>query len=926
MVQNQFNMPFSSNQATRNGTPNQNLNQRPSPQAQKQNVSGPPTPVQASQQAQTPQVQNNNQPSAEQRRLNQQLSSIQVDLFMKTLTDYMRARGTPINTIPVVGGRRLHPFFLYAIVARWGGSANVSRQNQWGLVGQKLGLNVDQNPQLIRDLTKVYVDYLYPFEQYASTPEGQRDLQSRRQLLQKQQEAILRQRQQEQQPPSAPAPAPAVAPTPAAAAASAPSPVIQQSPAQQHLPTPSNSAPQVAQVPQPQQSIVVPAQQKQQPVSQHTSQPPTPMAQPPRPVSRDATSPFAQPGARVSVSQQGGSKNNSPLVSNTNVSPSVISRPPSETNVPTQVESPPILPPNIIRNYIPEHRIVDYHGGFDIKVLSQVGEQIDTAKPIFLFAPELGAINIHALTMSLESGCISEVNTALNTILVTSADNGLTIPLPECPEFLDAITTLGLRVLDQLLKGTNERIKAGADDIDIEIITPQASSNIDEVFSKYVKDDEEYDETEIRIDSFSGEPIEETEDSIDVESVPDTVAMDMDEPESNGVSRQEVSSMPPDFNIPEKFEIPSYFEMLTAVRSETEDPFSTIHVRTAEDPQVLLIDQLTTISMILRNISFTDYNSKALAMNENVKDLLFRIIHAIATNGDKFIFTRRRLGFLKDSLIILTNISHLLELRSHNEALCALALVLTFGSDPQTDETMLIPDYVPSTHKYLSHGVDVLTKLLVRDPPNRSLFQAVMTGIYDSSVHPLVIEENKKLVALYTGDQGEFFLISRVFKYLLSVIPFNSLALHPLLQEREAVILQALLSALLVVDMVPTDQLKQNMPLTWLCSTESIGHGLTRLGLLLAPFSAEPNNNDALKQISKRALLLVNELADKALQLIEFLGKEDDKNKLKDIKLHLSPDSILGSMLSTIDPMILDQIMALYSRIERINKSIESVA
>lgn len=800
---------------------------------------------------------------------------------MKTLTEYMKSRGTPLTSIPSVGGKKLHPFFLYALVARYGGSSNVTSQNQWSAVGQKLGLAVEQHPQLLNELIQVYRSYLLPFEIYASTPDGQRDLQNRRQMLQKQQEQLSRQRQDG----SGQSPA------------SQGSPLISQ---QSSLPTPLNSAPQLP------QQINQPSQ------SRLASQPPTPAVLQQRP-NADVT-PYPQQGTvprKTSIQ-------NSPLITHQVISPST-SRPasvgqgmsPSEPSTPTQ--------PNVIRNYVPEQRLIDYHGGYDVKMLSQVGEQIDTAKPIFLFAPELGTINIHALTMSLCSDIISEVNTALNTILVTSADSGLAIPLAECPEFLDAISTLGSRVLDKLLTGDDGRTRAGVDEVDLDNLDVQPRTHIDDIFKKYVDEDGDYNEVELQIDSFSGQPLKEGNISGEVITALDV--MDFGEPDMNGMIKRESTSTPA-LNLPDHYLIPSYFEMLTAVRSETEHPFSTIHTRTSEVPQVLLIDQLTTISMILRNISFTEYNANALAVNDSFRDFLFGLVRAVATHGDRFLFTRRRLGFLKDSLIILTNIAHLLELRCHNEALAVIAVVLSFGSDNPTDENLLIPDYVPSAHKYLCHGIDVLAKLLVRESPNRALFHDVMTGVYSSTISPDTVEQNKKLVSLYIGDREQYTLITDVFKYMMSVIPLNTLVLHPLLQERDAAIMQSLLALILVVDMIPTEHLNSNIALQWLTSVESIGNGLTRLGLLLAPFSSEPNRNETLKQISSRALTLVNTITEKALSAIGALGNEEDKSALQSVKLHLPPDAILGSMLSTVDPKILDQILALSSHIDRINKNV----
>ncbi|ONH69161.1 SWI/SNF chromatin-remodeling complex subunit SWI1 [Cyberlindnera fabianii] len=839
----------------------------------------------------------------QQRRLQQQQSAMQVELFMRTLTEFMNKRGTPLNSIPVVGGKKFHPFFLYALVARLGGSANVARQNQWGVVAQKLGLNTEQDT--IRQLTKAYVDFLHPFEQYAGTPEGQRDLQARRQMLQKQQADLMKQRQpsQNQQSPDIAQPASTTVPT----GTSLPTPVPTHASNIQPPPPPTQSIPPQPQVGQPQFAATrkshgsiggspLTHSQAQNQIQRHTS------------------------GSRKS------SEHASPLVVQQNIqSPAQPLQPPTKSQLPqAPLPQQPAPTPGIVKNYIPEQRLLDHHAGYDVKSLSQVGEQIDTAKPIFLFAPELGAINIHALTMSLESDSDSEVNTALNTILVASADNNLAIPLSECPEFLDSLATLGSRVLDHLLSGVDPREEVGFDEIDLENIDASAPTRVDEIFKKYVNEDEDYDEVEIKVDSFSGEPIQDeiTQDS----STQQADIMEIDDQDNGNVSKSNTESsesLSPPLDVPEKFTVPSYSEMLAAVRSETEHPFSSIHTRTAEDRQVLLIDQLMTISMIFRNISFVEYNPNALAANDLFKDFLFKLVFAVAAHGEKFFFTRRRLGFLKDALIILMNISHLLELRSHNEALTILVLILSFGADEPDDKNLLIPEYIPTAHKYHSHGVDVLAKLIARDPPNKQFFQGVLTGTYDPSTPTELVDQNKKLVELYAGDDNSHMtLLTRVFRHLMSIIPLNSLALQPLLQERDAAILQSLLAAALIAEMIPTEVPEGNIALTWLSSAESIGNGLTRLALLLAAYSARPNENETLKLISIRALSVVNTLTQKALATVDFQDRSEDIKMFEKAKIQLPADAILGSLLSSIDVTIIDQIITLSGSLKRINQAL----
>ncbi|GMF07679.1 unnamed protein product [Ambrosiozyma monospora] len=99
--------------------------------------------------------------------------------------------------------------------------------------------------------------------------------------------------------------------------------------------------------------------------------------------------------------------------------------------------SPPVSKPFIpdfIRNYVPHQRLVDKVNGFDLKVLNTYGEQLDHLKPVFLYFPELGRIDINALSMSLASNIDAEINVALNVLLIVTSDPSVAIPLYELKE------------------------------------------------------------------------------------------------------------------------------------------------------------------------------------------------------------------------------------------------------------------------------------------------------------------------------------------------------------------------------------------------------------------------------------------------------------------------------------------------------------
>lgn len=454
-------------------------------------------------------------------------------------------------------------------------------------------------------------------------------------------------------------------------------------------------------------------------------------------------------------------------------------------------------------------------------------------------------------------------------------------------------------------------------------------SKIDDVFNRYVNNkDEKNDNLEIAVDSFTGEEIDSIKDDklytgtnyneIDEiiskdDSISSTQLMDNTSNSDVEISEEgkEVTS----------FDFPSYLDMLTAIRLETEHPFSKIHTRSAEDANILLIDQLTTISMILRNISFLENNVSIMANNDFLKEFLFKLILAIGSNSEKFLFSRRKLGFLKDCLMIFMNIVHFMELRSVTDAFAAIVLVLSFGSDyNNNNDTSLFSDFNPQIHKYQHHAIDVLAKLLVRDPPNRSLIRSLVTGNFES-LSVTETENIKNLISLYLGkDVPHYQFFTKIFKSIISVIPVNGIG-STILQESDAVISQSLLSAILISEMLDMESIDINLPLIWLSSSECIGSGFIRLGLVLASLSAKPESNQSVKLMSARCFELLNILIKKATEFIELNKDTQDFNDLKKTKLFLPSDSVLGAMLTSIDSSILNQILIFSSSLRKINSS-----
>ena len=62
-----------------------------------------------------------------------------------------------------------------------------------------------------------------------------------------------------------------------------------------------------------------------------------------------------------------------------------------------------------------------------------------------------------------------------------------------------------------------------------------------------------------------------------------------------------------------EFHLDDYLTALKNFKSENKHHFSKLQTRSATDDQILLVDELITVTMILRNISFAEYNKEPMA-------------------------------------------------------------------------------------------------------------------------------------------------------------------------------------------------------------------------------------------------------------------------------------------------------------------------
>ncbi|RCK59172.1 SWI/SNF chromatin-remodeling complex subunit SWI1 [Candida viswanathii] len=831
-----------------------------------------PTPQQG-----TPTIQNAKQPpqphpQAQAQHNNAKLQSMQIELFLSVLYDFLQRSGVQIQQPLLVNGKRVNLFIIYVLSQKMGGyrmmkafllmspeQQRMQQQNPWTLIALKMGFYEGVDDQMTREridreICNCYTSYILPYEEYYATPGGNKDIEASKHRFQQQ---IVQKYLS-----NAPTPAP-----------------VQQSPMMSSAPTPhqqrklsraSNSVHNSPNVNSPYQTT--PRQSQAQiptPGPAPTSAPAPATALAPAPAPAPAPGPVPAP-----------------------VPPPVVTPAPPVKKEVTKEDA------QILKNYIPFKKVLDTHGPYNIKELSQIASEIEVTKPVYLFAPELGIINLQALTMSIKSNSglqSAEVVNALNTLLVATSDVNYAFQIRDCMELLDALSVLGKDTLNKIMG-----VKRQEEFVNSDVTKLSSTGRIDDVFSRYVKGQGE--DILYVVNSLTGEVVsDEDEDMDEIFSI-------THEPVQNGES-------PVDAEVEDEvdvsnFHLDDYLTALQNFKQENKHHFSKIQTRSAMDDQIMLVDQLVTITMILRNISFAEYNKELLASNRLFKDLLFSIVKNIALNNDKFVYSRKRLCLLKDCLLMLDNIALYTHLHTLEEAFLSFVLVASFG--PKIEDKYKIPRCNLDTYSYFSFGIDAFTKLMVREPYNRSLIQAVLNGTLNASLTGFSVslqdqEHTRKLIKTYSPDYKSATLLTRAFQMYMSILPFdgNTFELSKFIFTRSPTISQMLFGAKLLIDMVPVDDLNTHhnkLSLYWLLENREVVLGnfarsVVALSTETGKFPRESPEHKILSLVLRRALVVINSLVNNAVLAkdIEEQRDTDLMDRLTDCLAfpRIIPDSVL---------------------------------
>lgn len=237
-------------------------------------------------------------------------------------------------------------------------------------------------------------------------------------------------------------------------------------------------------------------------------------------------------------------------------------------------------------------------------------------------------------------------------------------------------------------------------------------------------------------------------------------------------------------------------------------------------------DRLVAITTILRNLSdpgrYSDKNQFFLA---NSKPVIKFLSSSIRLLGTRNMFLRSYVNasdFMKDVVIILSNISDKTSLPSREDAFNILQFLLSFapGPSPASTKPLRFSHYNVEIHKYYPPAIDSLAKLLARDDPNRTFYKH------------LFLDNISNSPGIPAYQQYE--LLTQTFGFAIAVLPErpSEATVVRTCEARKPILTQGMLAADILSMLVPGAEV--GLAKDWLAAEDGWAPSLLRLSALLA--------------------------------------------------------------------------------------------
>lgn len=692
------------------------------------------------------------------------------DQFLSQLSVFMNRRNLPLEMNPAVGDRSINLMALFQAVQKFNGYRHVCQTNAWLQISHSIGLQA-QAPSVPVQLKSIYERNLLKFEEFWAQsrakathqqqplPHAQQQPQSQQQSPYIQQPQLLQQGQQD--------------PTGASGVPSTPNSAVHSQMISGQMGAQGSVAQRV-------------------PAGQITS-----AKQLPHNGQQSSVAGFSVPhmgsGHQSNSSRSSLKNGTSRSVQGTPTQEDFVahSSPQSKMGAVTtprtanaevhsaadgavSIQAPMPLDSD---EYKPCSRESHTYGGIDVNAPGKIVADILRFRPDVPAPQDLGNIDIHALTKSIQSGIHGEVRLALDTLatITMSGLPGLDIELDKCDDLLDSLVEY-------------------AEDL-VEVLAESSPEVSDEIL------------------------------------------------------------------------IPPYEDIARACQVERLAIRSLPEAGSEQEELDRAVEYLLCITVILRNLSFNPRNQQDLA-DESTLRFICQVIRYVGTRNMLLRTQLNTLDFLKDIIVLLSNVSGSVEISDRDQALCLLQFLLAFAPCPSpslSQPHIFFPTFQPTVQPYLPPAVDALAKLLARDEPNRTHFRHVFTTDANSPA---------------SSD-----LLTRTFSLAISPIPEHVREtrprhLPPIIEARKPILMQGLLAADIVASLAPGYE--SGVTRAWLTAENGFAQNLHRsIRDLCHQYEnveihartyrlREPPRKDAeLMYIVVLAISLLRKLSDKAIDPLD---------------------------------------------------------
>lgn len=813
-----------------------------------------------------------------------------IETFIKSLAEFNKRRRLSLKDL-TVNNVQIHPYRLYVVVKKHGGFSEITQKQQWHLIAQQLGLPMDIS--IGKEIAMQYIKYIHPFELHLQSQSFQQ--------------------------------------------------TSQQNDGQSF----NNS------VESPRQPSNVQENQSQSAI---------------RNASKDSSSPVNQ-NLPLSGSTDASKSNESAIPTSTassddkrknsvNTKNSKVSK---DTSNPKMRPKPHVLVPSLNSLYVPQKRKIEYKGGYDVQVLSRLGTEVDALSPEFPLFQELGTVNIHAITFALKSQMPGEIRQALDKLALVSSNPSQNIVLQKCPGLGDALGTVGLGLLQTLLleKDTTQnhfsfqieeafgKRSDKAEDVGNDDEDDNDSDLITGVFNAFKNWNSAKTDIQFHVDSLTGDPVLETDNLQSSEKLEKFIQDDDNKYDDNAEAADKNTSLFKNIPNNQPFGFPNYLDLLDLGKNELESLHYSKRTNTESFWKEVLLDRLICVTMILRNLSFTDTNQTSIVEEPEVMKFIFGLIRALAEVPGLIHLKRRQLSIHKDLITLLANLGLSISFPSRADAFCVLLFILSFSPEPHPLESnisesklqqknLFFGEYNPLVHRYFGCAVDAFAKLIPRDPPNRQYFNEIF-------LNTCIDEEYLELLNRYLQKRElkPYEFLTKAFVFVTATIPRSDFRVIPrALESRIPLLQQSLLVAESLVSMVPQygyfdenpiptadesndsalrnlelvveKQKTYNVAFNWLEAVEGFGPTLLRASCVLGavlyaqPISSSASNNPFAK-FTRRSASILRALGQKAMAFEIINQKKGSNDNEAEI------DTIINdSSAAYIPPGILPTVEALF--------------